>query len=109
MSADDFIEYLTSDLLREVPLLTTRSMFGGHGVYSRGAIVGIVIDGVLYLKADDEFAEKLEADGCERFTYKRKDGRSASMKYWTMPEEAMHDPVAAAELVARSYRVSTAA
>lgn len=109
MSTDDFIEYLTSDLLRDVPQLTTRSMFGGHGVYSRGAIIGIVIDGVIYLKADDVFAKELEADGCERFTYTRKDGRSAAMKYWTMPDEAMHDPAAAAELVERSYRVSSAA
>ncbi|MBI5310313.1 MAG: TfoX/Sxy family protein, partial [Actinobacteria bacterium] len=33
-------------------------MFGGHGVYSRGAIVAIVIDGVLYLKADEALAEE---------------------------------------------------
>ncbi|MBI5311426.1 MAG: TfoX/Sxy family protein, partial [Actinobacteria bacterium] len=96
------------DLLRDVPELTTRAMFGGHGVYSRGAIVAIVIDGVLYLKADEALAEELAALGSEQFVYTRKDGRSAAMKYWTFPEDAIESPAAAAAWIERAYAVSTA-
>lgn len=108
MAGDDFIEYLRGDLLRDVPELTTRAMFGGHGVYSRGAIVAIVIDGALYLKADDALADELAALGSEQFVYTRKDGRTAAMRYWTLPEDAVENPAAAAEWIERSYGVSTA-
>lgn len=106
MAGDDFIEYLRGDLLRDVPELTTRAMFGGHGVYSRGAIVAIVIDGTLYVKTDDELAAELEALGSEQFVYSRKDGGTAAMKYWTLPDDAVENAQAAAGWIERSYRVS---
>ena len=47
-------EYLTylHDLFADFCPVTTRAMFGGHGVYRDGVIIGIVIDDTLYLKVN---------------------------------------------------------
>ena len=31
----------------------SRAMFGGHGIYAGGPIIGIVVDDILYLKTDE--------------------------------------------------------
>ena len=41
--SDAFIEYL-HDLFADFGPVSLRAMFGGHGVYHQGVIIGIVID-----------------------------------------------------------------
>ncbi|MGV8942976.1 TfoX/Sxy family protein [Thermomonas sp.] len=81
------------DLFSAFAAVTTRAMFGGHGVYREGVILGIVIDDVLYLKVDAATRATFEAAGCAPFTYEAK-GKSVPMSYWSVPEEALDSPQA---------------
>ncbi|BCT91383.1 competence protein TfoX [Lysobacter helvus] len=83
----DFLEYLR-ELFSDLGPITTRAMFGGHGVYFDGRIVGIVIDEAVYLKTDDATRDAFEAAGCAPFVYESS-GKSVAMSYWSVPEEAM--------------------
>ena len=86
MSAD-FLDYL-HELSADFGPIATRAMFGGHGVYFEGRIIGIVIDDALYLKANDETRPAFEAAGCAPFVYESR-GKSVPMSYWSLPAEAM--------------------
>jgi DNA transformation protein len=68
-------------------------MFGGHGVYFDGRIIGVVIDDALYLKADDATRAAFEAAGCAPFVYHSR-GKTVAMSYWSLPAEAMDSPQA---------------
>ncbi|MFT3848023.1 MAG: TfoX/Sxy family protein [Propionivibrio sp.] len=41
---------------------------------------------------DAESAARYQAAGGEPFSFSYKDGRSETMNYWTVPEEAMESP-----------------
>ena len=82
-----FLEHL-HELLSPLGRCTTRAMFGGHGVYLDGSIVGIVIDGALYLKVDGESEAAFRAAGSTPFTYTAT-ARPIEMSYWSVPEEAL--------------------
>jgi len=85
--SDDFLEYLR-ELFSDLGPITTRAMFGGHGVYFDGRIVGIVIDEAVYLKTDEATRDAFEAAGCAPFLYES-GGKSVAMSYWSVPAEAM--------------------
>ena len=86
----EYLDYL-HDLFSAFAPITTRAMFGGHGVYRDGVILGIVIDEVLYLKVDAQARAAFEAEGCEPFVYESR-GKSVPMSYWTVPEAALDSP-----------------
>ena len=85
--SDDFLAYL-DELFSDFGPVTTRAMFGGHGVYHDGKILGIVIDDALYLKADAQTVPAFEAAGCAPFVYDS-GGKVVAMSYWSLPAEAM--------------------
>ena len=86
------LTYVT-DLFAGVGDITTRKMMGGLCLYSGGQIFAILgSDDEIYLKADGEFADILEAEGCRKFAMTRKDGSVGSMGYWTLPDAARDDP-----------------
>jgi DNA transformation protein len=65
-------------------------MFGGHGIYLEDIMFGLVSDGTLYLKSDNETEKEYKARGLEAFTYNKK-GREYKMSYYQAPEEALED------------------
>ena len=44
-------------------------MFGGAGIYAEGTMFAIVVDGVIYLKADEQTVTAFEREGLAPFTY----------------------------------------
>ncbi len=87
MPHDDFIAYL-HELLEPLGKVASRAMFGGHGVYLDGTIVGIVVEGRLYLKADAATEPEFVATGNAPFMYASAKGPVA-MSYWSVPEDAL--------------------
>ena len=85
-----YLDYL-HDLFSAFSPVTTRAMFGGHGVYRDGTIIAIVIDEILYLKVDAETRAAFEAEGCAPFVYEAK-GKSVPMSYWSVPEDVLDSP-----------------
>ena len=101
VSAED-IAYVT-DLFSQLPALTTRKMMGGLSIYSEGTIFAIwmgtgELEGTLMVKATDDLAADLQAEGAIPFTYtNKKSGKQVSMPYWSLPEAALDDPDAACD------------
>jgi DNA transformation protein len=84
---DDFIAYL-HELLEPIGKVSARAMFGGWGVYLDGTIMGIVVEGRLYLKVDEVTEPGFIATGNAPFTYPTPKGPMA-MSYWSVPAEAL--------------------
>lgn len=86
----EFGEYLR-DLLRGFGPIELRRMFGGQGIFRDGLMFGLVIDDVVYLKADEHSLATFIAAGCEAFEYVRM-GEVARLAYHRMPDAAMEHP-----------------
>jgi DNA transformation protein len=86
-----FADYCCDLLSTQGPCLAKR-MFGGWGISVDGLTFAIIADlgggDKLWLKADDAVRSHFEAAGCERFVYVGK-SKTASMGYYTAPEDAM--------------------
>ena len=84
-----YLDYL-KDLLAPFGEITTRRMFGGAGVYCDGAIIAIVDEHDLWLKADAETRGAFEAAGRRAFTVEM-NGKIGSMSYYEAPEAIFDD------------------
>jgi DNA transformation protein len=84
---DAFLAHL-HDLLDEPGTVSTRAMFGGHGVYLDGLIVGIVVDEVLYLKTDAGTRARFEAAGSAPFVHTGQE-KPIGTSYWSAPDAAL--------------------
>ncbi len=87
----DFLDHIR-ELLGGLGPLTVKPMFGGASVQLDGTAFALVFRETLYLKVDDETRAAFEAEGSGPFIYDMKDGRSASLGYWSLPEGALDDP-----------------
>jgi DNA transformation protein len=85
----EFRVYVLEQLGRVAPV-TSRSMFGGVGVYSEGLFFAVLDDDLVYFKTDDSNRGDFEAAGMKRFQpfgegYK-------PMGYHELPGELLEDP-----------------
>jgi DNA transformation protein len=79
------------ELFREFGPVSVRRMFGGAGIFVDGLMIGLVSDGVIYLKADGATIPEFEREGQAPFTYATKDGAHTLTSYWRMPERLYDD------------------
>lgn len=89
-----FIDYL-HEVLAPLGAVHMRRMFGGHGVYHDGLMFAIVVDEVLYLKADAQSAPAFEREGLRRFEYLKHD-KPVQMSFFEAPDAMFDDPDEAA-------------
>ncbi len=85
-----FIAYAV-ELLSRVGPVRARAMFGGHGVYCRGVMIGLVDDDELFLKTDEATRARFEEAGCRRWIYEG-GGRRMESSYFRPPDEAHESP-----------------
>ena len=85
----EFVSYVV-DQMQSVGPVHAKSMFGGHGIYLERLMFGLVADGVLYLKTDEETENEFKDKGLKAFTYSNK-GKEYKMSYYQAPEEALED------------------
>jgi len=85
----EFTSYVV-ELMQSIGPVRAKAMFGGYGIFLEGLMFGLVVDSVLYLKADKETEEEFKARGLEPFTYNQK-GKEFQMSYYQAPEEALED------------------
>jgi DNA transformation protein len=93
------------ELFDQFGRVSARRMFGGHGIFHDGLMIGLVADDVLYLKADKELAPKFEALDLPPFTYD-KAGKLMQMSYFQAPESIFDDPALACEWARDSYQAA---
>ena len=60
------------ELFREFGPVSVRRMFGGAGIFVDGLMIGLVSDGVIYLKADAETIPAFEREGQGRSPTRRR-------------------------------------
>lgn len=82
-----FLAHL-DELLEPLGKISSKIMFGGHGIYCNGIIMGLVINRAFYLKVDDQTQVLFEKVGSKPFEYEMK-SKHVSMSYWSAPEDAM--------------------
>jgi len=85
-----FIDYVL-ELFGPFGTVSSRRMFGGHGIYLDGLMFAIVTGDVLYLKADKMNMGEFEQAGCDKFAYMRK-GRRTALNFYQAPSDAMEAP-----------------
>jgi DNA transformation protein and related proteins len=72
--------------------VTVRRMFGGAGVFTDGLMIALVVEGVIFLKADERSIPEFEREGLRPFSYETKAGARTLTSYWRMPERLYDDP-----------------
>ena len=78
--------------------VTSRAMFGGHGIFRDDVMFAIVdSEGRLYLRADATTAQAFEAAGSTQH---------ARMPYWEVPAPIREDPDALREWAATAAEVA---
>jgi DNA transformation protein len=81
-----------AELLEPLGTAQAKRMFGGHGLYLDGLMVGLIAAEQLYLKTDAQTLPQWQAAGGRPFVYASTRGgvtRRATMSYWTPPSEAL--------------------
>jgi DNA transformation protein len=89
----DFVTFAL-ELLAPLGPVEARAMFGGHGLYCRGAMFGLLDGDELFLKTDAACRERFAAAGCRQWFYEGRGGRVESTSYFRPPDEAHEDPEA---------------
>ena len=100
---NEFVNYLL-ELLQPFGSVSSRAMFGGHGIYKDGLIFGIVIDDAFYLKADDVNRGEFDVLGLGPFLYQSKSkATQVSLGYYACPEDALESPALMLEWARSAY------
>ena len=93
MSVDEGLLAWVEEALEPMGRVSLRKMMGGATLYLDGAIFAIMVDGELWLKADEESNPVWDQAGCtERFTVTFKDGTIDRMNYRRPPSDVYDDP-----------------
>ena len=94
MFADHGLVSHCLELLSSLGPTRARRMFGGHGLYAGEHFVALILNEVLYLKADETARPAFAAAGCQPFSTRTRDGRRALLAYWSAPDEALESSAA---------------
>ena len=92
MAIEDDLKVVIEEHLAPLGPVHIKRMFGGGGVFLDGLMFGLVVESVLYLKADDGNRSAFEAEGMGPFSYEKKSGTTTVMSYWRMPERLLDEP-----------------
>lgn len=85
----EFISYL-HEVFASFGNIQAKRMFGGFGIYHQGLMFAIVIDDILYLKADQQSKNAFEQRGLTPFEFDRL-GKIVKLSYYQAPEEIFDD------------------
>ena len=85
----EFVRSL-NEVFERLGRIEARRMFGGHGIYHDGRMIGLVVSDTLYLKADAESAPHFDRLQLPAFEYNR-NGKMARMSYRQAPAEVFED------------------
>lgn len=88
-----YLDYVLEQL-GELGPVTSRAMFGGHGLYLGDHFFAIAYRDRLYFKTDDASRAEYEAHGSEPF---RPNARQTLKSYWEVPAEVIEHSESAVE------------
>mgnify|MGYP001558907011 CR=1 FL=1 len=85
MKTDTFRDYFLEQL-NELDGFSWRPMFSGTGLYLEGTFFGIISDGAVYFRVDDETRTQYEVAGARHFQPSKD---FESKKYFEVPAEVL--------------------
>lgn len=74
-------DFVVGDLLAGIPGITSRTMFGGWGMYRRGVFFPLIAEGRLYVKVDDATVGEYQSRGSQPFVSVAPGGKKVVMSY----------------------------
>ena len=101
-----FNDYIVGDVLRDVPGIVSKAMFGGWSIYKDGVIFGLIADGELYFKVDDSNIENYKQRESHPCVYEGKN-KQVTMSYWTVPEDILENQSELLEWIEKSIKASS--
>ncbi|GIV95430.1 MAG: hypothetical protein KatS3mg057_0087 [Herpetosiphonaceae bacterium] len=87
MYHEPFVEFVR-DQLRDLGTIQIRRMFGSFGLYAHGVFFGIISDGELYFKTNDQTRPEYEAFGMAPF---RPNAHQTLKTYYAVPPDILED------------------
>ena len=87
----EFMDFVVEQMAQFGPV-SARRMFGGAGIFRDGVMFALLVDEVLYLKADATGQAAFEAEDLGPFTYATKNRPRTVMSYWRAPPRCLDDP-----------------
>jgi DNA transformation protein len=100
----EYMDFL-KEAFSEFGAVNARRMFGGHGIYYDGVMIGLVADDCLYLKTDEKTAPRFKELELAQFMYP-KAGKMIGMSYYLAPEEALEDPMEMKQWAELAYQAA---
>jgi DNA transformation protein len=104
MKSDSFKEFIL-DQLRDLDGLSTRSMFGGYGLYQDGAFFGIIFKGRLYFKTDTTTVNEYTQREMKPF---QPNTKQTLKTYYEVPVDIIEDSDFLAEWAMKAITISAA-
>jgi DNA transformation protein len=104
MPDESFKEFVL-DQLAALPEVRAKAMFGGHGLYQADRFFGILMEGRLYFKTDEQTRPAYLERGMSPFIYE-KARRTMTIHYFEVPPEVLENRE---EIVAWANRAIQAA
>jgi DNA transformation protein and related proteins len=95
--ADNSFKDFVLEQLDSLDGITSRAMFGGHGLYYRGVFFAIISQGMLYFKTDEESRQAYEQRGMPTF--------GPAKSYHEVPAEILEDSEQLVEWAQRAIAV----
>ncbi|HEY1836984.1 MAG TPA: TfoX/Sxy family protein [Rhizomicrobium sp.] len=81
------------DLFAEFGPIRLGRFFGGEGIWSNDAMIGMIFDDVIYFKTDEETRRAFVAETCKPFTFvKHKSGETVVTTWFALPDRLYDDP-----------------
>lgn len=88
--SQEFLDYVLEQL-EGLGDLSAKRMFGGAGLWCEGLFFAILVDDILYLKADPSTRDRYRQRGMEPFQPKGRPPGKGVMGYWEVPEDVLED------------------
>ena len=101
----DAFKQFVLDQLAEVGDVTSRSMFGGVGLYCRGVFFGIIARDTLYLKVGD--ANRPDYERAKMKPFKPYPGREGTMRYHAVPVDVLESAPELAAWARKSIAIAS--
>lgn len=109
MQQSDFHEFVMQDLLADIPSISSRSMFGGYGIYKDNFIFALIAYDVLYFKVNETNKFDYITKKSKPFMYEKDGQKPIAMSYWEVPADVLDDKEELKKWVEKSYKISKTA
>jgi DNA transformation protein len=103
--SDEFVDYVVDQLSGWGPV-SVRRMFGGAGLYRRGAMFAVIADDVAYLKVDDSNRDDFRRAGSAPFEPYPDKIKTTIRTYFGIPADVLENPDELARWAERSWIIA---